>query len=85
MQTQYSVLHYRIDLYFHDHKHTIKIDESGNTHLPTRHATSWTILICLHDVPTCTSIKPTNCSNITTGTSVKLPISKSIRDVTTET
>lgn len=44
MQTQYSVLHYRIDLYFHDHEDTIKIDESGNTHLPTKHATSWTIL-----------------------------------------
>ena len=30
MQTQYSVLGYRIDLYFHDHKLTIKVDEKGH-------------------------------------------------------
>ena len=27
MQTQYSVLGYRIDLYFHKHKLAIKVDE----------------------------------------------------------
>ena len=30
MQTQYSVLGYRIDLYFHDHKLTIEVDEKGH-------------------------------------------------------
>ena len=30
MQTQYSVLGYRIDLYFHKHKLGIEIDELGN-------------------------------------------------------
>ena len=32
MQTQYSVLGYRIDLYFHDYKLTIEIDENGHSH-----------------------------------------------------
>ena len=31
IQTQYSVLGYRIDLYFHDYKLTIEIDESGHS------------------------------------------------------
>ena len=31
MQTQYSVLGYRIDLYFHKHKHAIEVDELGHT------------------------------------------------------
>ena len=30
MQTQYSVLGYKIDLYFHDYKLTIEIDEKGH-------------------------------------------------------
>ena len=30
MQAQYSVLGYRIDLYFHEQKLAIKIDEKGN-------------------------------------------------------
>ena len=30
MQTQYSVLGYRIDLYFHKHKLVIEVDELGN-------------------------------------------------------
>ena len=30
MQTQYSVLGYKIDLYFHDYKLTIEIDEKGD-------------------------------------------------------
>ena len=30
MQTQYSVLGYRIDIYFHKYKHGIEIDESGH-------------------------------------------------------
>ena len=30
MQTQYSLLGYRIDLYFHDYRFTIKIDENGH-------------------------------------------------------
>ena len=29
IQTQYSVLGYRIDLYFHEYKFTIDIDELG--------------------------------------------------------
>ena len=29
MQTQYSVLGYRIDLYFHDYKLAIEVDEKG--------------------------------------------------------
>ena len=32
MQTQYNVLSYRIDLYFHDYKLTIEIDENGQSH-----------------------------------------------------
>ena len=31
MQIQYKVLSYRIDLYFHDYKFTIKIDENGHS------------------------------------------------------
>ena len=31
MQTQYNVLGYRIDLYFHDYKLTIKIDENRHS------------------------------------------------------
>ena len=31
IQTQYSVLGYRIDLYFHEYKLAIEIDELGNT------------------------------------------------------
>ena len=31
MQTQYSVLGYRIDLYFHDYRLAIEIDEKGHT------------------------------------------------------
>ena len=31
IQTQYSVLGYRIDLYFHEYKHTIEVDELGHT------------------------------------------------------
>ena len=30
MQTRYNVLTYRIDLYFHDYKLSIEIDESGH-------------------------------------------------------
>ena len=30
-QTQYSVLDYRIDLYFHKYKLAIEVDELGNT------------------------------------------------------
>ena len=30
MQTQYSVLGYKIDLYFHDHKLVVEIDEKGH-------------------------------------------------------
>ena len=30
MQTQYSVLNYRIDLYFHDYNLAIKVDEFGH-------------------------------------------------------
>ena len=30
MENQYSVLNYRIDLYFHDYKLTIEIDEKGD-------------------------------------------------------
>ena len=31
MQTQYSVLGYRTDLYFHDYKLAIEVDELGHT------------------------------------------------------
>ena len=31
MQTQYNVLSYRIDLYFHDYKLAIEIDENGHS------------------------------------------------------
>ena len=31
MQTQYNVLIYRIDLYFHDHKLATAIDENGHS------------------------------------------------------
>ena len=30
MQTQYSVLGYKIDLYFHDYKLTIEVAEKGH-------------------------------------------------------
>ena len=30
MQTQYSVLGYRIDLYFHDYKLAIEVDKKGH-------------------------------------------------------
>ena len=30
MQTQYSVLGYKIDLYFHDYKLAIEVDEKGH-------------------------------------------------------
>ena len=30
LQTQYSVLGYKIDLYFHDYKLAIKVDEKGH-------------------------------------------------------
>ena len=30
MQTQYSVLGYRIDLYFQDYKHAVEVDEKGH-------------------------------------------------------
>ena len=30
MQTQYSVLGYKTDLYFHDHKLAVEIDEKGD-------------------------------------------------------
>ena len=30
MQTQYCVLGYKIDLYFHDHKLSIEIDKNGH-------------------------------------------------------
>ena len=30
MQTQYSVLGYRIDLYFHDYKLALEVDEKGH-------------------------------------------------------
>ena len=31
MQTQYNILGYRIDLYFHDYKFAIEIDENGHS------------------------------------------------------
>ena len=31
MQTQYSVLSYKIDLYFHEYKLAIEVDEIGHT------------------------------------------------------
>ena len=31
MQTQYTALCYRIDLYFHDYKLAIEIDENGHS------------------------------------------------------
>ena len=31
IETQYNVLSYRIDLYFHDYKLTIEIDENGHS------------------------------------------------------
>ena len=31
MQTQYRVLDYRVDLYFHKYKLAIEVDELGNT------------------------------------------------------
>ena len=35
MQTQYSVLGYKIDLYFHDYKLKIEIDEKGHKEILT--------------------------------------------------
>ena len=35
MQTQYTVLSYRIDLYFHDYKLAIEIDENGHSNRTT--------------------------------------------------
>ena len=32
MQTQYSVSGYKIDLYFHDYKLAIEVDEKGHKH-----------------------------------------------------
>ena len=32
MQTQYSVLGYRIGFYFHDYKLSIKVDENGHSY-----------------------------------------------------
>ena len=32
MQRQYNVLNYRIDLYFHDYKPAIEIDENGQSY-----------------------------------------------------
>ena len=30
IQTQYNVLRYRVDLYFHDYKFAVEIDENGH-------------------------------------------------------
>ena len=35
MQIQYNVFGYRIDLYFHDYKLAIKIDENGHSNRNT--------------------------------------------------
>ena len=35
MQTQYNVLSYRIDLYFHDDKLAMEIDQNGHSHRNT--------------------------------------------------
>ena len=32
MQTEYSILGYRVGLYFHDYKLAIEVDEFGHTH-----------------------------------------------------
>ena len=37
MQTQYSVLGYRIDLYFHDYKFAIEVEEKGYKDLNINH------------------------------------------------
>ena len=37
MQTQYSVLGYKIDLYFHDYKLAIEVDEKGHKNRNTDH------------------------------------------------
>ena len=37
MQTQYSVLGYRIDLYFHEYKLAIKIDGNGHSNRNIEH------------------------------------------------
>ena len=39
MQTQYSVLDYKIDLYFHDYKLAIEIDEKGHKDRNINHET----------------------------------------------
>ena len=37
IQTQYSVLGYRIDLYFHEYKLAIEVDELGHTNRNANH------------------------------------------------
>ena len=37
MQTQYTVLYYRIDLYFHKYKLAIKVDELGHNDRNVNH------------------------------------------------
>ena len=37
IQTQYSVLGYRIDLYSHEYKHAIEDDELGHTNRNIKH------------------------------------------------
>ena len=39
MQTQYSVLGYRVDLYFHKHKLAIEVDELGHAERNLNHET----------------------------------------------
>ena len=39
MQTQYSVLGYRIDLYFHDYKLTVEVDEKSHEDINIDHET----------------------------------------------
>ena len=39
MQTQYSVLGYRVDLYFHKHKLAIEVDELGHAERNLSHET----------------------------------------------
>ena len=37
MKAQYSVLGYRINLYFHDHKHAIEIGKNDHSHRNINH------------------------------------------------
>ena len=37
MQTQYSVLGYKIDLYFHNYKHVIEVEEKGRKYRSIDH------------------------------------------------